>query len=104
MREEFKIEAPSSEGLLTPAGMRKRLIEAWRRGSSPIINDVISFAWQEGLSGEDTYTVLAYAALVAIEQGQVEAMERWFHSNPSVRIDPNKWDKPINEEKGKEPK
>jgi hypothetical protein len=63
-----RIKAVTSEEIeqiSSIAGMRKRIFEA--RNFDPIVNQVFKAAQLAGLSGEETFAMLAYHALVAHE-------------------------------------
>jgi hypothetical protein len=45
----------------TPAGMRRRILQYSRE--DPMVRQVLDMARYHGMSGEDTYTVLAFNAL-----------------------------------------
>ena len=45
----------------TPEGMRRRIQQYARE--DPLVRQVLDMARYQGLSGEDTYTILAFAAL-----------------------------------------
>lgn len=69
---------------IDPREMRKRILQysyglgslsgepqEWGRtlhGGSAIVHQVLTYASREGLSGEDTMAMLAYHALVSLEQ------------------------------------
>lgn len=75
---------------IDPREMRKRIAEASRRGTpvsgkavppgqmtvgGVLARHIMIFAEREGMSGEDTMTMLAYHALIALEQSQARLLE-----------------------------
>ena len=50
----------------TPEGMRRRLQQYARE--DPLVRRVLEMARYQGLSGEDTYTILAFHALIDRER------------------------------------
>jgi hypothetical protein len=59
------ITAEEIEQIGSIAGIRKRILEA--RRFDPIVNQVFKAAEMAGLSGEETFVMLAYHALVSHE-------------------------------------
>jgi hypothetical protein len=55
--------AEEIEQIRTPNGIRQRIYEATFH--DPLVRNVFTLAYREGLSGEDLYVLLAYHALVA---------------------------------------
>ena len=60
----------------TPDGMRRRLREYSYRGGEPIVKAIMKAAAVRGLSGEDTMTWLAFAALQGLEHYKELILER----------------------------
>lgn len=58
--------AKELEEIQTPNGVRKRILEA--SFHDPLIRRVLDIARIEGWSGEDTFALLAYHALVAKQE------------------------------------
>ena len=60
---------------LTPQGIRRRLDTHGYR-CDPLVNRVFQQAHYSGLTGEDKYTLLAWHALLALEDTQKYLLER----------------------------
>ena len=88
--EQKRIKAQTAEEIeqiQTPAGIRKRLFEA--QYYDPIVHSVLRLAQMQDLSGEDTFALLAYHALVAKEEGQLREIERLNMTlTPSIIVRP----------------
>ena len=79
MRNNKPLKSQTAE-IQTANGIRRRLLEASRNNS--LIRAVFDMAQREGLSGEDTYALLAYHALVAKEEMEQQAIDA-LNSRPN---------------------
>ncbi len=68
----------------TPNGIRKRLQEFSRE--NPLVRHVFDASRYHGFSGEDTMTVLAYEALVRLEQYEMAALRELMIRQTSIVI------------------
>ena len=74
--------------VMEPRGIRKRL-NRYRRDSA-LVNAVFNSAYAQGLSGEDTMTVLAYEALLRLEQYDEAMLEdAMLNIKPQIIIKPS---------------
>ena len=77
MRIQMGLTAPKSaaetERAATLEGMRAEIWKAYR--DSPLISACLEASRYRGLSGEDTYTLLAYHALRSLEDHYQWSME-----------------------------
>lgn len=62
-----------TEDAETPDGMRRRILEYSRE--DPMVRRVLDMARHYGMSGEDTYTILAFRALCDRERFMDQVME-----------------------------
>ncbi len=70
----------------TPSEMRAALYKAgW---SEPLVRRTYDRAWVEGLSGEDTHTLLAYAAIKSLIKLRGD-YSHYMNINPIERIVPD---------------
>lgn len=69
----------------TPEGMRRRIMQYSRE--DPMVRQVLDMARYHGMSGEDTYTVLAFNALRDRERFMDQVLE-WHHLNVRPQIIP----------------
>ena len=76
--------AEEIEQIQTPTGIRKRLWEVGYR-NDPIVSRIFDLARHEGLSGEDTYTLLAYYALADRERLE-QLLVDFYNSKPPELI------------------
>lgn len=91
-RLQYGLKLPPGEDPSKPItfdGMRQRIAAA-RRDSS-LINMAVREAEFAGLSGEDKYTMLAYRALIQLEEMHDRVM-RFVESTPAppIMLDPKK--------------
>lgn len=74
--DEHQVEARTAEEIeqaKTPSGMRQRIFYA--AYSDPLIGRVLDLARRNGLSGEDTYVLLAYHALCVKQRYEADRLE-----------------------------
>jgi hypothetical protein len=77
--------AEEIEQIKTPNGIRQRINEA--RRYDPLVRQVFDLAYQQGLSGEDLYTLLAYHALVTKQKLELHIVENYMvRPSPPITI------------------